>query len=118
MNEALKVFCTCSIPVTVIGVAEAVYEIELAEKALDTMKPSRALTGLERDRVKEAPANMVTECKFPSAAKVLGLGLPPLTVTVALGAELLMATVMLWDTVFTVYGALAELEAASVMLTV
>jgi len=97
-----KVFWTCSYAVTEIELNEAVYEDEVAEKALDTIKPSRVLPLLEKDRVKEAPANMVIVCELPSAAKVLGLGLPPFTITVVLGAELLMVTVMLWDTVFTV----------------
>jgi hypothetical protein len=79
-----------------------VYEEELDEKALATIKPFRVLPLLEKERVKGEPANMVIECEFPSAANVLGLGFPPFTVTVALGAELVMATVMLWDTVFTV----------------
>jgi hypothetical protein len=79
-----------------------VYEEELDEKALATIKPFRVLPLLENDRVKEAPANMVTEFEFPLAANVFGIALPPFTVTAAFGAELLMATVMLWDTVFTV----------------
>jgi hypothetical protein len=79
-----------------------VYEEEVDEKALATIKPFRILPLLENDRVKEAPANMVMEFEFPLAANVFGIALPPFTVTVAFGAELLMVTVMLWDTVFTV----------------
>ena len=78
------------------------YEEEVDEKALATIKPFRILPLLENDRVKEAPANIVTEFEFPLAANVFGMALPPLTVTTALEAELLMATLMLWDTVFTV----------------
>jgi hypothetical protein len=79
-----------------------VYEEEVDEKALVMIKPFRVLPLLENDRVKEAPANMVIEFAFPLAANVFGMALPPFTVTAALGAELLMATVILWDTVFTV----------------
>jgi hypothetical protein len=81
------------------------------------MKPFRVLPLLEKDRVNGDPANMIIECGVPSAANVFGVGLPPLTVTAALGAELLMAMVMLWVTVFTVKVLLPELEAASVTKT-
>jgi hypothetical protein len=71
------------------------YEEEVDENALATIKPFRVLPLLENDRVKEAPANMVTEFEFPLAANVFGIALPPFTVTATLGAELLMGTVML-----------------------
>jgi hypothetical protein len=39
-NGALKVFCTCSYAVTEIELIEAVYVDVVAEKVLDTLKPS------------------------------------------------------------------------------
>jgi hypothetical protein len=70
------------------------YEDEVAEKALDTLKPSRVLPLLEKDKVKDAPLSMVMLCWLPSTKNVLGEGLPPVIVTVADGAELLKVTVI------------------------
>lgn len=57
---------------------------------------------LEKDILKVSPATMVMLCEAPLAGNVLGVGYPPLTVTVALGAELLMVTVICSVSVFTV----------------
>jgi hypothetical protein len=84
-----------------MGVVEAVYELEVAKNDPTTLKPYLVLPVLENDNVKEAPATMVMVCWVPSAANVLGKGLPPFTVTVAPGAELLMVTVISWGRVFT-----------------
>ena len=115
---ALKVFCTCSNAVTEIELVEAVHSDEVAEKAFDTIKPSRVFPVLEKDTVKEDPSAIVMLYAFPSAWKVGGEGSPPFMVTVALGAELLMVTVIDWLTELTVYVAEAELELASVIVTV
>jgi hypothetical protein len=95
--------------VTETWVVEATYELDVAENEPETAKPYRVLPALEKDRVKEAPAVMFMLCVVPSAAKVLGDGLPPFTVTVAVGAELLIVTVMGCKTVFTVKVAVGEL---------
>ena len=87
-------------------------------KTFDTTKLSRILPLLEKDRVKGAPATIDIVYGVPSAAKVLGVGYPPLTVTVALGAELDKVTVIFCDTVFTEKVVEAELELASLMITV
>lgn len=94
---------------TATGVPEATYELDVDENEPETAKPHRVLPALEKDRLKEAPAVMFMLCEVPSAAKVLGDGLPPFTVTVALGAELLIVTVIGCNTVFTVKVAVGEL---------
>lgn len=44
-----------------MGVAEAVYEVEVALKELDTEKPSRDVPVLVKDSVKVDPAAIVME---------------------------------------------------------
>ena len=59
MIVAEKVFWTCSYAVNESEFVEAMYEDEVAEKALDTLKPFLVLPALENDKVKEAPATII-----------------------------------------------------------
>jgi hypothetical protein len=102
----------------VIGVAEAVYDVEVDEKAPETLKPARLLPLLENERVNGDPATIVTLWVVPSAANVVVEGYPPFMVTVEDGAELFIVTVISWTTVFTVKTVEAELRLASVITTV
>ena len=88
----------CSYAVSESAVVDDTSDEEVAENEPETSNPSLVFPELVNDSVKEHPAIIVMSCTVPSAAKVLGDGLHPLTVTVPAGAEPAMVTVMGCDT--------------------
>jgi hypothetical protein len=64
---------------------------EVALKDPDTGNPLRTLPAFEKDRVNAQDGSTTMDCGLPSAGKVEGLASHPLTVTFALGAELLIS---------------------------
>ncbi len=66
----------------------------MAEKALETRKPSRTFAEFKNDRVNEQLVSMFMLWADPSEGNVSGYAEHPLTVTVALGAELSIVTVI------------------------